>query len=71
MIGTRDVTAQVRASGLPMDWSVEALGTERREMLRKLGLLVVDPEFDGYSGRRDRSDGYRYRDGNYGYRWGN
>jgi len=54
VIGTRDVTAQVKASGLPMDWyveepfdkSVEALSDARRTALIKQGLLVKDPQFE-------------------------
>jgi len=55
VIGTRDVTAQVKASGLPFDWyvdepfdkSVEALSDARREALLRQGLLVRDPQFEG------------------------
>jgi Domain of unknown function (DUF4424) len=55
VIGTRDVTAAVKASGLPMNWFVDepydkavaALTDERRAALMKQGLLVADPLFEG------------------------
>lgn len=55
VIGTRDVTAAVKASGLPMDWfvdepfdkAVDALSDKRRAALLKQGLLVKDEAFNG------------------------
>jgi hypothetical protein len=55
VIGTRDVTREVKASGLPMDWyldepfdkAVAALTEERRAQLIEQGLLVKDPLFEG------------------------
>ncbi len=55
VIGTRDVTREVKASGLPMDWfvdepfdkSVEALPEERRAALKKQGLIKADPLING------------------------
>jgi hypothetical protein len=55
VIGTRDVTAAVKASGLPFDWyldepfdkSVDALSDARRAALIKQGLLVKDENFNG------------------------
>ncbi len=55
VIGNRDVTAAVKASGLSMDWyldepfdkSVDELPQERRTELLKQGLLVADPAFEG------------------------
>ena len=55
VIGTRDVTNEVKASGLPFDWyldepfdkSVDALSEERRAALIKQGLLIKDERFNG------------------------
>lgn len=55
VIGTRDVTREVRASGLPMDWyldepfdkSLDALSDSRRAALVRQGLLKVDPLLNG------------------------
>ena len=55
VIGTRDVTREVKASGLPMDWfvdepfdkSVAALPDDKREALIKQGLIKADPLLDG------------------------
>jgi Domain of unknown function (DUF4424) len=55
VIAGRDVTAAVKASGLPMDWyvtdgfgnEVAALPPARRAALTKQGLLVRDPQFEG------------------------